>query len=132
MNRSKPKNNGEDGVIWIQQGVGARRNTVDRKGHGQGESVYYYFVPPTLQHDPCPDKTLTSCETLKLYHRLSRGTCVIAPCNQLPFCKVKFLPFSPKSPNLTSRLGTTSLLLPWSTSIFRASEEQRTPYGWSY
>ncbi|KNZ49560.1 uncharacterized protein VP01_493g3 [Puccinia sorghi] len=58
-----------------------------------------YFVPPTHEHDPCPDETLTSCETLKLYHRLSHSTCVIAPCNQPAFCKVKFLPFSSMSPN---------------------------------
>ncbi|KNZ47334.1 uncharacterized protein VP01_64g10 [Puccinia sorghi] len=36
-------------------------------------------LPPTLQHDPCPDKTLTSCETLKLSQLLSHGTCVIPP-----------------------------------------------------
>ena len=62
-----------------------------------GESVYYYFVPPNSQHDPHPDETLTSSETLKLYHRLSHGTCVIAPRNQPAFCKVKFLPFSSMS-----------------------------------
>ncbi|KNZ55872.1 uncharacterized protein VP01_1375g1 [Puccinia sorghi] len=63
-----------------------------------GEAIYYYFVPPKLQHDPRPEETLTSSETLKLYHRLSHGTCVIAPQKKPAFCKVKFLPFSSMSP----------------------------------
>ena len=64
----------------------------------EGESVYYYFVPPRNQHDPCPDEILTSNETLKLYHRIFHGTCVIAPRYKPAFCKVKFLPFSSMSP----------------------------------
>ena len=59
----------------------------------EGEFVYYYFVPPKRQHDPNPAETLTVARTLNLYHRLSHGTCVIAPRNKPAFCKVMFMPF---------------------------------------
>ena len=34
----------------------------------EGGFVYYYFVPPKRQHDPNPAETLTTQQTLKLYH----------------------------------------------------------------
>ena len=63
-----------------------------------GEFVYYYLVPPKRQHDPNPHERLTTQLTLESYHRLSHGTCVIAPRGEEAFCKVKFMPFSSMSP----------------------------------
>ncbi|KNZ44919.1 hypothetical protein VP01_8691g1, partial [Puccinia sorghi] len=69
--------------------------TIEQK---EGKPIYYYFVPPKFQHNPCPREALTSSETLKLYHCLSHGTCVISAQKQPGFCKVKFLPFRSMSP----------------------------------
>ncbi|KNZ61352.1 hypothetical protein VP01_14147g1, partial [Puccinia sorghi] len=44
-------------------------------------------LSPKFQHDPRPEETLASSETLKLYHHLSHGTCVISPQKKLALCK---------------------------------------------
>ncbi|OAV85005.1 hypothetical protein PTTG_30876, partial [Puccinia triticina 1-1 BBBD Race 1] len=64
------------------------------------KATFYYFVPPTRQHDPNPSKLLTSQATLKASYRgLSFGTCVIAPRGGPGFCKFQTIPFSEISPD---------------------------------
>ncbi|PLW37579.1 hypothetical protein PCANC_15258 [Puccinia coronata f. sp. avenae] len=58
------------------------------------QKPHFYCVPPSCQDDPRKDKLFTSQETLdEHYHRLSFGTCIIAPRNQVAFCKVQWIPF---------------------------------------
>ncbi|KAA1077000.1 Leucine-zipper-like transcriptional regulator 1 [Puccinia graminis f. sp. tritici] len=62
---------------------------------GPSNKPFYYFIPPSRQHDPNPSEILTSQETLLLHYTgLSHGTCVIAPRNMPAFCKFKTTPFS--------------------------------------
>jgi hypothetical protein len=63
------------------------------------QKPHFYNVPPSCQDDPRKDKLITSQETLdEHYHCLSFGTCIIAPCNQVAFCKVQWIPFDSMSP----------------------------------
>ncbi|KAA1095160.1 Leucine-zipper-like transcriptional regulator 1 [Puccinia graminis f. sp. tritici] len=65
---------------------------------GPAEKPFYYFIPPSRQHDPNPSEILTSQETLlSHYSGLSHGTCIIAPRNMPAFCKFKTTPFSSMS-----------------------------------
>ncbi|KAA1073823.1 Leucine-zipper-like transcriptional regulator 1 [Puccinia graminis f. sp. tritici] len=65
---------------------------------GPSNKPFYYFIPPSRQHDPNPSEILTSQETLlSHYTGLSHGTCVIAPRNMPAFCKFKTTPFSSMS-----------------------------------
>ena len=60
--------------------------------------IHYYFVPPKRQHDPNTSEILTSQATLeRSYHRLSHGTCIIAPRNKPAFCKFTVMAFSTMS-----------------------------------
>ena len=83
-------------------------STDDTKPADDEPAVHYYFVPRRRQHDPNPSETFTSQETLRLYHGLSHGTCVIAPLNEPAFCKVTFIPFSKM--NRTELLGWEKLV----------------------
>ncbi|PLW31906.1 hypothetical protein PCASD_21262, partial [Puccinia coronata f. sp. avenae] len=63
------------------------------------QKPHFYYVPPSCQDDPRKNKLFTSQETLdEHYHRLSLGTCIIAPRNQVAFCKVQWIPFDSMSP----------------------------------
>ncbi|PLW49735.1 hypothetical protein PCANC_10457 [Puccinia coronata f. sp. avenae] len=63
------------------------------------QKPHFYYVPPSHQDDPRKDKLFTSQETLdEHYHRLSFGTCIIAPRNQVALCKVQWIPFDSMSP----------------------------------
>ncbi|PLW26797.1 hypothetical protein PCASD_25765 [Puccinia coronata f. sp. avenae] len=63
------------------------------------QKPHFYYVPPSCQDDPHKDKLFTSQETLdEHYHRLSFGTCIIAPRNHVAFCKVQWIPFNSMSP----------------------------------
>ncbi|PLW04428.1 hypothetical protein PCASD_26713 [Puccinia coronata f. sp. avenae] len=63
------------------------------------QKPHFYYVPPSCQDDPRKDELFTSQETLdENYHRLSFGTCIIAPRNQVSLCKVQWIPFDSMSP----------------------------------
>ncbi|OAV91130.1 hypothetical protein PTTG_04198 [Puccinia triticina 1-1 BBBD Race 1] len=70
----------------------------DQTSAGLDEKTFYYFVPPSRQHDPKPEEILTSNETLRSHYQgLSHGTCVIAPRGKPAFCKFTTIPFSSMS-----------------------------------
>ncbi|PLW32869.1 hypothetical protein PCANC_07070 [Puccinia coronata f. sp. avenae] len=73
-----------------------------------GEHVYHYQVPPQRQHDPFRAEIITSQSTLQHYHRIFRGTCIIAPRSKEAFCKVQFFPFKPMLDDL--KLGWEQLV----------------------
>ncbi|PLW29562.1 hypothetical protein PCANC_24764 [Puccinia coronata f. sp. avenae] len=73
-----------------------------------GEHVYHYQVPPQRQHDPFRAEIITSQSTLQHYHRIFRGTCIIAPRSKEAFCKVQFFPFKTMSDDL--KLGWEQLV----------------------
>ncbi|PLW27162.1 hypothetical protein PCASD_22139 [Puccinia coronata f. sp. avenae] len=62
----------------------------DKKG---GTKTHIYYVPCSRQHDLNQNKAITSLETLKLYRRLSFGTCIIVPIDKPSFCKLHWISF---------------------------------------
>ncbi|KNZ63908.1 hypothetical protein VP01_10866g1 [Puccinia sorghi] len=81
------------------------------------------------QHDPNPAERLTTQLNLESYHRLSHGTCVIAPQGEEAFCKVNFMPFSSMSPEelqgLEKLVFSSSLI----TSGWRKSSKKGEYFG---
>ncbi|PLW07402.1 hypothetical protein PCASD_26614, partial [Puccinia coronata f. sp. avenae] len=60
----------------------------DNQPEEDTQKPHFYYVPPSRQDNPRKDELITSQETLdEHYHRLSFGTCIIAPRNQVAFCK---------------------------------------------
>ncbi|PLW34544.1 hypothetical protein PCASD_12942, partial [Puccinia coronata f. sp. avenae] len=64
-----------------------------------GERTHFYYVPLSRQQDPHPMEPITEQKTLQMYHRLSFGTCIIAPLDKPSFCKVRWIPFNQMSPS---------------------------------
>ncbi|OAV88942.1 hypothetical protein PTTG_28866 [Puccinia triticina 1-1 BBBD Race 1] len=70
----------------------------DQTSASVDDKTFYYFVPPSRQHDPKPEEILTSNKTLQTnYQGLSHGTCVIAPRGKPAFCKFTTILFSSMS-----------------------------------
>ncbi|PLW12659.1 hypothetical protein PCANC_22123 [Puccinia coronata f. sp. avenae] len=75
----------------------------DKKG---GAKTHIYYVPRSRQHNLNPTEAITSLENLKLYCRLSFGTCIIAPVDKPSFCKVCWICFeSMKSSDPNQSIG---------------------------
>ncbi|PLW05740.1 hypothetical protein PCANC_28860 [Puccinia coronata f. sp. avenae] len=71
----------------------------DNQPQEDTQKPHFYYVPPSCQDNPHKDKLFTCQETLdEHYHRLSFGTCIISPRNQVAFCKVQWIPFDSMSP----------------------------------
>ncbi|PLW35399.1 hypothetical protein PCANC_18296 [Puccinia coronata f. sp. avenae] len=69
------------------------------KDNKDDKKIHFYYVSLSHQEDPFREEKITSQNTLQLYyHRLSFGTCIIAPTDRAAFCKAKWISFDSMTP----------------------------------